>query len=144
MKVPVTEYLEIDVDGERWCCRRCAHDVGPAREPYKQGLLVHARHPAEIHKPILDPQRYVFTFAPDGAWISIVEFYCPGCGVMMEVEYLPIGHPPQNDMEFDIDAFKAQWRDRKPLTEAELAGPDAVGSHGHEHKSKHQHGGRAP
>lgn len=144
MKVPVTEYLEIDLERELWLCRRCGHEVGPARQAYKEGLLVYARDPAEIHKPILDPALYEFTFAPDGKWISILEYYCPDCGVMMETEYLPIGHPPLNDMQFDLDALKAQWSGRQPLTEAELAGPDPVGmsQHHHSHKQKHEHGGR--
>jgi acetone carboxylase gamma subunit len=135
----MTEYLEIDLERELWMCRRCGHEVGSAREAYKEGLLAYARDPAEIHKPILDPKLYEFTFAPDSSWIRIVEYYCPDCGVMMETEYLPIGHPPLSDMEFDLDALKAQWKDRKPLTEAELAGPDPVGMPQHKHAHKHRH-----
>jgi acetone carboxylase gamma subunit len=143
MKIPVTEYLEIDLERELWMCRRCSYTVGPARRAYKEGLLVYDRNPAEIHKPILDPKRYGFTFAPDANWIRILEYYCPDCGVMMETEYLPIGHPPLNDMEFDVDVLKVQWRDRKPLTEADLAGPDAAGA-SHQHQHSHKHSGRAP
>jgi acetone carboxylase gamma subunit len=138
----MTEYLEIDLNRELWLCRRCGHEVGPARQPYKEGLLVYARDPAEIHKPILDPSLYEFTFAPDGNWIRILEFYCPDCGVMMETEYLPIGHPPLSDMEFDLDALKKQWSGRQPLSEAELAGPDASGVSHHHESHKHRHGGR--
>lgn len=141
MKVPMTEYLEIDLDSERWLCRRCNHDVGSAREAYKEGLLAYDRDPTEIHKPILDPKLYEFTFAPDPTWVRIVEYYCPSCGVMMETEYLPIGHPPLNDMQFDLDALKVQWKDRQPLSELELAGPDRPGftPHAHSHKHGHSH-----
>lgn len=31
---------------------------------------------------------------------------------MTETEYLPPGHPPLRDMEFDIDAMKEQWKHR--------------------------------
>jgi acetone carboxylase gamma subunit len=80
MRVPMTEYLEIDLDAGQWVCRRCAQDLGPARGNYKEGTLVHDRDPREIHRPLIDPARYEFTFAPDPAWCRILEYYCPGCG----------------------------------------------------------------
>ena len=123
MRIPMTEYLEIDLATERWRCRRCAHDLGPARGNYKAGTLVYDRDPTEIHRPLIDPGRYEFTFAPDPAWCRILEYYCPQCGVMMEAEYLPPGHPPVHDIEFDIDALKLQWKDRKEVVEPEI-GPD--------------------
>ncbi|WP_036516735.1 acetone carboxylase subunit gamma [Nevskia soli] len=145
MKVPMTEYLEIDLDRELWLCRVCGHEIGPARGLYKEGLLVHARDPREIHKPVLDPEMYEFTFAPDPSWVQILEYYCPSCATMVEVEYLPPGHPPVHDMDFDIDALKAQWKTRKPLTAGELAGPDmahfAQHTHSRKEKAQHRHGG---
>ena len=47
-----------------------------------------------------------FTFSPNPAWIRILEFYCPGCGVQIETEYLPPGHPITNTTELDLDALK--------------------------------------
>jgi acetophenone carboxylase len=38
--------------------------------------------------------------------VRIVEFYCPGCGVQIETEYLPPGHPLTHDIEVDIDRLK--------------------------------------
>src|SRR5712691_2759977 len=102
MRIPMTEYLEIDLETERWRCRRCAHDLGPARGNYKEGTLVYDRDPTEIHRPLIDPGRYEFTFAPDPAWCRILEYYCPGCGTQIEAEYLPPGHPPVYDMQIDI------------------------------------------
>jgi acetone carboxylase, gamma subunit len=134
MKIAMTEYLQIDLEKERWMCRVCSHDVGPARGNYKEGLLVHARDPREIHKPILDAS-YEFTFAPDPKWVQIVEYYCPSCGTQMEVEYLTPGHPPLHDMEFDIDALKAQWAKRKPQDVSKLAGPEPMGVDYHPHSS---------
>ncbi len=106
MKVSVTEYLLIELDSERWHCRRCGHELGGARDNYKRGLLVYDRDPREIHRPILDAERYRYTFAPDPAWCRILEYYCPGCGVQMETEYLPPGHPPTWDIQLDIDDLK--------------------------------------
>lgn len=127
MKIAMTEYLQIDLEKETWSCRKCSHEIGSARGNYKEGLLVHARDPREIHKPILDTS-YEFTFAPDPKWVQIVEFYCPSCGSMVEVEYLPPGHPPLYDMEFDIDALKAQWKARGNKQDVtKLAGPEPAG-----------------
>jgi acetone carboxylase gamma subunit len=112
MRVPMTEYLEIDLDAERWLCRACGRDLAPARASYKEGTLVHDRDPREIHQPLIDPDRYEFTFAPDPAWCRILEFYCPGCGTMIETEYLPPGHAPAFDLQIDVDALKAQWAAR--------------------------------
>jgi acetone carboxylase, gamma subunit len=109
MQVAVTEYLEIDLDRERWHCRRCRRDLGAAREDYKRGLLVHDRDPREIHRPILDATKYRYTFAPDPKWCRILEYYCPGCGTQVETEYLPPGHPPTRDLELDVDDLKRRF-----------------------------------
>jgi acetone carboxylase, gamma subunit len=123
MKVLVTEYLRIDLDREMWQCRRCERDLVGARENYKRGLLVSDRDPREVHKPLLDPKLYQRTYAPDPAWCRILEYYCPNCGTMVEVEYLPPGHPPIHDIDFDIDTLKQQWRDREEIVEPTRA-PD--------------------
>ncbi|MDB6100235.1 MAG: acetone carboxylase subunit gamma [Gammaproteobacteria bacterium] len=123
MKVQITEYLRIDLETERWECRRCGRNLGKARETYKHGLLVYDRDPREIHKPLLDPARYSRTYSPDPTWCRILEYYCPQCGTMVEVEYLPPGHPPLHDIELDIDALKLQWKDRQEIQEPP-PGPD--------------------
>ena len=109
MKVLITENLRIDLERERWECRACSGDLIGARDNYKRGLLVYNRDPREIHKPLLDPQKYAITYAPNPDWCRILEYYCPHCGTMIETEYLPPGHPPVHDIELDIDALKLQW-----------------------------------
>ena len=104
--VAITEYLEIDLDAERWHCRRCGHDIGSARLPYKEGLLVYERDPREIHRPILDPDKYEFTYSPDPSGCRIIEFYCPSCGTMMENEYLPPGHPLTSAVDCNINSVR--------------------------------------
>ena len=106
MKVRITEYLDIDIDRELWACNRCGRDLGPARQNYKEFTLVHARNPRMVHKPHLDPKRHAYTMSPDPAWVRIIEFYCPGCGAMVEVEYLPLGHPITHDIEVDVKRLK--------------------------------------
>lgn len=144
MKVLVTEYLRINLDTEMWECRRCDREHISARDNYKRGLLVYDRDPREIHKPLLNPDLYERTYSPDPEWCRILEYYCPQCGTMVETEYLPPGHPPVHDIEFDIDALKAQWAEREEVHEP-VIGPDLAlekvkhgralhaQAHGHDH-----------
>ena len=117
-KVLITENLRIDLDSEQWECRACNAELIGARDDYKRGLLVYDRDPREIHKPLLDPNHYEFTYAPNPQWCRILEYYCPQCGSMIETEYLPPGHPPIRDIELDIDALKLQWKDRPEVQQA--------------------------
>ena len=110
MLLQITEYLDIDLANERWRCNRCNTDLGDARESYKKGCLVHDRDPREIHFPI-GPSKE-FNFSLDPKWMRIVEFYCPGCGAMVENEYLPPGHPLTWDIQLDIDKLKKKYRVR--------------------------------
>ncbi len=132
MRVLMSENLRIDLDTEMWECRHCDKVLISARDNYKRGLLAYDRDPREIHKPLLDPTKYVLTYSPDPTWCRLIEYYCPQCGVMTETEYLPPGHPPLRDMEFDIDAMKEQWKHRDEVKK-EPGGKDyprRVRSHG--------------
>lgn len=104
-RVDITEYLTIDLGSESWHCRVCDQKLGPARSNYKEGCLVADRDPRDIHDPVVEGE---YTFAPDPEWCRIVEFYCPSCATLVEVEYLPPGHPVTHDIELDIDALKAK------------------------------------
>jgi len=104
-RIRFTEYLDLDLDDERWHCNRCGRELTSAREDYKRGCLVHERDPREVHPPLIEGE---YTFSPDPAWVRIVEFYCPGCGVQIETEYLPPGHPLTHDIEVDVDRLKSR------------------------------------
>lgn len=97
----ITEYLEVDLSSETWRCVRCGEELGDVEDNYKRGCLVQERDPRDVHRPIIEDEEY--TFAPDPEWVRIIEFYCPGCGIMVENEYLPPGHPITNDTELDIE-----------------------------------------
>ena len=131
MKVLITEYLRIDLDSERWECRRCGRVHGDARDNYKRGLLVYDRDPTEIHRPLLDTALYDRSFAPDPKWCRILEYYCPQCGTLVEAEYLPPGHPPLHDIELDIDALKVQWSTRTEIPEPVAVEPPPRRVHRH-------------
>ncbi len=104
MLVKITEYIDIDLAGERWKCNRCGEGLGAVGESYKKGCLIRERDPHEVHFPVGTNKDYNFSFDPE--WIRIVEFYCPNCGVMVENEYLPPGHPLTWDIELDIEQLK--------------------------------------
>ncbi len=106
-RLRITEYLDLDLATDQWLCNRCNHPLGPARENYKKGCLVHHRDPREIHPPLVTG---AFNFSPDPLWVRIVEFYCPGCGTQVETEYLPPGHPVTHDIEIDVDRLKERLR----------------------------------
>jgi len=106
-KIRVTEYLDLDVELEKWFCNRCGHELGPARQSYKRGCLLYDRDPREIHPPLVSGE---YNFSPDPMWVRIVEIYCPSCGVQMETEYLPPGHPITWDIEIDLDRLKQRLK----------------------------------
>jgi acetophenone carboxylase len=107
MKIRITEALELDLATEMWCCNRCGRELVGARENYKKGCLIRERDPGEVHQPLAKDAP--FTYAPDPDWCRILEFYCPQCGVMIENQYLPPGHPITYDIELDIDSLKQRY-----------------------------------
>ena len=106
-RVRITEYLEIDLDAEQWCCNRCGATLISARENYKKGCLVAERQLQEVHPPLVEGQMY--SFCPDPNYCRLIEFYCPRCGVLIENEYLPPGYPMTHEIELDIDALKQRY-----------------------------------
>jgi acetophenone carboxylase len=104
-KIIITEYLDLDVDEAKWYCSSCDRSLIDAEENYKKGCLVYSRNPREIHNPVFEAE---YNFAPDPNWVGIIEFYCPGCGVQIETEYLPLGHPITHDIDIDVVKLKAR------------------------------------
>ena len=105
---PMTPYIGIDLESERWLCRKCNEDLGDANDTYKRGLLVNERDPSEIHRPLIGDE-YTYTYAPRSDWCRLLEFYCPNCAVQVETEYLPPGHPPVNHMEPDLEWLRERF-----------------------------------
>lgn len=110
-RIPITEYLDIDLESEMWCCNRCGVELISARDNYKKGCLVWAREDKEIHRPLDEESQVNFCVNPE--WMLIVELYCPKCGTMIECEYLPPGHPLTHDIELDIDKLRVKYLGRK-------------------------------
>jgi len=110
-RVRITEYLTIDLETEMWCCERCGADLVSARQPYQFGCLVHDRPATEVYgAPVELGEKQRLSYAPDPDFSHILEFYCPSCGAMVEVQYLPPGHPIPVDITLDIDRMKERYR----------------------------------
>ena len=100
---PVTEYLAMDLEVDRWKCRNCDAELGEIGDPYKHGLLVRERDPRELHSSGYEQHPRLY---PDPEWCRILEFICPSCATLIEVEYLPPGHPPTDDIGLDVEDLR--------------------------------------
>ncbi len=118
-KVRITEYLDIDTDSEMWLCHVCGQELIGARDNYKKGCLVYERDADEILPPVFPPDRAEFHLGVTEGYGLFVEFYCPGCGTMVENELLPEGYQPTYDIQLDIDALKAKAAAGGPETVSE-------------------------
>jgi len=107
MKVHITEYLDVDLVTERWCCHACGETLNSARQNYKEACLVAEVPWDEVYPRLAESDGY--SFQPNQAYCRLLEFYCPGCGVTIENEYLPPGHPITHEIEPDIDALKRRY-----------------------------------
>jgi acetone carboxylase gamma subunit len=103
MKVRITESLDIDLVAEQWVCHGCGGRIHGARDNYKKGCLVAEVPMADAHPPLTDGG---FSFSPDPDYCRLIEFYCPHCGITLENEYLPPGHPITHEIELDVAALK--------------------------------------
>jgi acetone carboxylase gamma subunit len=109
-KVRVTESLDIDLDGEKWCCHSCGEPMNSAREAFMKGTLVYEKPASEIYgNPIKLSEDTTISYAPDPDFMRVIEFYCPACGALISVQYLPPGHPIPNEVQLDIDQLKARY-----------------------------------
>jgi N-methylhydantoinase B/oxoprolinase/acetone carboxylase alpha subunit len=79
--------------GKGLTCSRCGHYYCDAGENFKHYSLVYDRDPKEI---------YGDRFGADKDWMIFREFYCPGCGSMVEVEATPVCTPIFNNYEVEI------------------------------------------
>jgi acetone carboxylase gamma subunit len=108
-KVRVTESLDIDLDSEKWCCHRCGVAMASAREPFMKGALLYEKPASEIYGDAIKLSGDTsISYSPDPDFMRIIEFYCPGCGALISVQYLPPGHPIPNEIQLDIDRLKAR------------------------------------
>lgn len=93
--VRLLEYLEAtEVDGKMvYRCLKCGYVLGPAKEDYKNFVLkrtvpISKAQPAALASYAMKSNTFVMR-----------EHYCPGCGVMFEVDTVRRDEPQLHSIE---------------------------------------------
>jgi N-methylhydantoinase B len=95
----VTENLLVRLDGKtlHHCCAKCDSDLGPTRDNYKDHCL-REDNPIQASSPLVgDPHRFI-----DDEPV-FRQFFCPGCGTLIENEIAVAQDPVLHDIEVVID-----------------------------------------
>ncbi len=105
--LPLTDDLFIvEKEDERIVKCSCGQEFGDYRENWKLKALIHVLNEEELKA------LYPYYGSPDPSYNEIREYYCPGCGVQLEVESVPFGYPAIFDFLPDIDTFYSEWLNR--------------------------------
>ena len=98
-----TEYLSVrrskgDNNGgtNHWACAKCDTDLGPVEENYKLGCLREDRHVSESNPLIGEPKDHI------NDDVVFRQFYCPGCGALIENEVSIASDPPLMDISLAL------------------------------------------
>jgi N-methylhydantoinase B len=97
--VRITENLLLRLDNgtPHHCCTKCDSDLGPASDNYKDHCL-REDNPIEASSPLVgDPHRYI-----DDEPV-FRQFFCPGCGALIENEIAVATDPVLRDIEVLAD-----------------------------------------
>ncbi len=110
--LPIGEHLYIvQKEKEQIVKCDCGHEFGDYRVNWKLSALIYVRDTAEKLEEIYPGVR-----RPDPEFCEVREFYCPGCGALLNVESVPVGYPILFDFLPNVDAFYREWLTR-PLPE---------------------------
>jgi len=66
----------------------CGHEFGDYRKNWKEEAIIYVRDTEEKLDEIFPGPTKC-----DSDWMVLREFYCPGCGKMLDVEAVPPGYP---------------------------------------------------
>lgn len=114
--LPLTPHLSVVQKGpDRVVKCTCGQEFGDYRVNWKLSALIHVRDTEASLAEV-----YVGWELPDAAWMQLREYYCPGCGVQLEVEAVPRGCPPDFEFLPDLDTFYRDWLGRPLPDEKEF------------------------
>jgi N-methylhydantoinase B len=99
MSRPFDENLVIvdDESGGLLACRSCDERICKTDDQYKYHLLQAVKPLTEANQLLVDPDNYI------DDEMEYREYYCPGCGLMMENEVIMADRDPISDKEVDPD-----------------------------------------
>jgi N-methylhydantoinase B len=87
-----------EADGAHHACVKCDADLGPTHDNYKDHCLAETR-PVTHAVPLAgDPHRYIDD-APE-----FRQFFCPGCGALVENEIAIATDPVLHDIAVEVDS----------------------------------------
>jgi N-methylhydantoinase B len=94
----VTDNLELRrvQDGLRCCCAKCATDLGPVRDNYKDHCVRRDADISAANPNIGDYRRYIVDRP------VFRQFFCPGCGALIENEIARAADEVLRDIELDL------------------------------------------
>jgi len=104
--IRITENLRLRLDGEtpHHCCAKCDSDLGPTSDNYKDHCL-RQDNPIAASSPLVgDPRRYI-----DEEPV-FRQFFCPGCGSLIENEIAVKSDPVLRDIEVPTDPRLSEAR----------------------------------
>lgn len=81
---------------KRWCCLACSTDLGPISQNYKEACAT-LTAPITASNPHVGDYRRFIDDEP-----VFRQFFCPGCGRLIENEVAIAGDPPLRDIELDL------------------------------------------
>lgn len=79
----------------------CGHEFGDYRRNYKESALIYERDTEEKLEEVFRGPRKT-----NPEWQVMREIYCPGCGVMLDVESTAPGYPLAFNFLPDFEAFE--------------------------------------
>jgi acetone carboxylase gamma subunit len=94
----ITDNLDLrrEKDGLYLCCAKCTADLGPVRDNYKDHCVRLESDVSESNPNIGDYRRYI-----DDRPV-FRQFFCPGCGALVENEVARAADPVLRDIELDM------------------------------------------
>ena len=93
-----------DGAAQHHCCAKCDSDLGPVADNYKDHCL-REDNPIQASSPLVgDPHRYI------DAEPVFRQFFCPGCGSLIENEIAVRTDPVLRDIEVMVDDRLLQQR----------------------------------
>lgn len=103
--LPIHEHLFIVCkNGKLIVKAKCGYEFGDYRENWKLYALIYVRNTKEALEEI-----YPEPLTPDPSLVELREYYCPGCGELLDVEATLPGHPIIFEFLPDIRTFYEEW-----------------------------------
>jgi N-methylhydantoinase B len=84
------------IENGRVVCRSCDEAICDAEENYKLSSLCERKPLTEAGPLVNDPTQYV------DDEMEFRQFYCPGCGTLLENEVIEADHDPVHDKELFV------------------------------------------